>query len=33
MKGYSGEFSRTYIDATVPDMAFGEYWVRRREGK
>jgi alpha-amylase len=33
VKGYSGEFSRTYIDATVPDMAFGEYWVRRREGK
>ena len=31
MKGYSGEFARTYIDATVPDMAFGEYWVREEE--
>ena len=33
VKGYSGEFARTYIDATVPDMAFGEYWVRRRKRK
>lgn len=24
--GYSGEFVKGYIDATVPDMAFGEYW-------
>ena len=33
VKGYSGEFARTYIDATVPYMAFGEYWVRAREEK
>ena len=26
VKGYSGEFTRKYIDASVPLMAFGEYW-------
>lgn len=26
VKGYGGEFTRKYIDATVPLMAFGEYW-------
>eukprot|EP00239_Pterosperma_sp_CCMP1384_P006863 CAMPEP_0197854428 /NCGR_PEP_ID=MMETSP1438-20131217/24657_1 /TAXON_ID=1461541 /ORGANISM="Pterosperma sp., Strain CCMP1384" /LENGTH=767 /DNA_ID=CAMNT_0043469163 /DNA_START=187 /DNA_END=2490 /DNA_ORIENTATION=+ len=26
VKGYSGHFTREYIDATVPTLAFGEYW-------
>jgi alpha-amylase len=26
VKGYSGEFTRKYIDASVPALAFGEYW-------
>lgn len=26
VKGYGGEFTRKYIDASVPLMAFGEYW-------
>ncbi|GMH44738.1 hypothetical protein BSKO_12690 [Bryopsis sp. KO-2023] len=26
VKGYSGEFLKQYIDATVPQMAIGEYW-------
>ena len=26
VKGYSGEFTRKYIDASVPLLAFGEYW-------
>ncbi|KAK9829872.1 hypothetical protein WJX72_008358 [[Myrmecia] bisecta] len=26
VKGYSGQFAREYIDATVPQLAFGEYW-------
>jgi alpha-amylase len=26
VKGYSGEFVRAYVDATVPDLAVGEFW-------
>ncbi|KAK9843998.1 hypothetical protein WJX81_001575 [Elliptochloris bilobata] len=26
VKGYGGEFAKEYIDMTVPEMAFGEYW-------
>ncbi|KAK9915375.1 hypothetical protein WJX75_008171 [Coccomyxa subellipsoidea] len=26
VKGYSGEFVKEYLDATVPELAFGEYW-------
>ncbi|KIY91500.1 hypothetical protein MNEG_16464, partial [Monoraphidium neglectum] len=26
VRGYGGQFVKTYIDATVPQMAFGEYW-------
>ena len=26
VKGYGGEFTRAYIDASVPKLAFGEYW-------
>lgn len=26
VKGYSGDFVKEYLDATVPEMAFGEYW-------
>ena len=26
VKGYKGEFTRKYIDASVPALAFGEYW-------
>jgi len=26
VKGYSGEFTKEYVDATVPKLAFGEYW-------
>ncbi|KAL6768502.1 AMA2 [Auxenochlorella protothecoides x Auxenochlorella symbiontica] len=26
VKGYEGRFVRDYVDATVPQMAFGEYW-------
>lgn len=26
VKGYSGVWAREYIDGTVPEMAFGEYW-------
>lgn len=26
VKGYAGKFTRHYIDNTVPDMAFGEFW-------
>eukprot|EP01025_Chloroclados_australasicus_P036479 TRINITY_DN3719_c0_g3_i1.p1 TRINITY_DN3719_c0_g3~~TRINITY_DN3719_c0_g3_i1.p1 ORF type:complete len:698 (-),score=116.69 TRINITY_DN3719_c0_g3_i1:415-2508(-) len=26
VKGYSAEFTKMYVDATVPSMAFGEYW-------
>lgn len=25
-KGYEGRWIREYVDATVPEMAFGEYW-------
>ena len=25
-KGYHGRFSKLYVDATVPEMAFGEFW-------
>ena len=25
-RGYNGSFAKTYIDATVPEMAFGEFW-------
>ena len=25
-KGYHGRFSKLYVDATVPQMAFGEFW-------
>lgn len=25
-QGYEGRFVRDYVDATVPQMAFGEYW-------
>lgn len=27
VKGYAGHFTRDYIDATVPLMAFGEFWT------
>lgn len=26
VKGYSGEFTREYVDASVPKLAFGEFW-------
>ena len=26
VKGYKGEYTRKYIDASVPALAFGEYW-------
>ena len=26
VKGYSGEFVKQYVDATVPDVAVGEFW-------
>lgn len=26
VKGYAGKFTRHYIDNTVPDIAFGEFW-------
>jgi alpha-amylase len=26
VKGYSGEFTKNYVDASVPQLAFGEYW-------
>ncbi|PRW34079.1 glycoside hydrolase isoform A [Chlorella sorokiniana] len=26
VKGYEGRWVREYVDATVPEMAFGEYW-------
>lgn len=26
VKGYAGSYAREYIDATVPALAFGEYW-------
>lgn len=26
VRGYKGEYAKIYIDATVPEMAFGEYW-------
>ena len=26
VKGYSGEFTREYIDNSVPQLAFGEFW-------
>ncbi len=26
VRGYNGQYARAYIDATVPAMAFGEYW-------
>lgn len=26
VRGYSGTYAKQYIDATVPEMAFGEYW-------
>mmetsp|Transcript_26573 Transcript_26573/g.67656 ORF Transcript_26573/g.67656 Transcript_26573/m.67656 type:complete len:709 (-) Transcript_26573:349-2475(-) len=26
VRGYSGNFAKQYIDGTVPEMAFGEYW-------
>eukprot|EP00201_Polytomella_parva_P006777 CAMPEP_0175085634 /NCGR_PEP_ID=MMETSP0052_2-20121109/28778_1 /TAXON_ID=51329 ORGANISM="Polytomella parva, Strain SAG 63-3" /NCGR_SAMPLE_ID=MMETSP0052_2 /ASSEMBLY_ACC=CAM_ASM_000194 /LENGTH=746 /DNA_ID=CAMNT_0016357679 /DNA_START=151 /DNA_END=2387 /DNA_ORIENTATION=- len=26
VRGYPGHYCREYIDATVPEMAFGEYW-------
>jgi alpha-amylase len=26
VKGYSGEYTRQYINASVPKIAFGEYW-------
>ena len=26
VKGYSGEFTREYIDGSVPSLAFGEFW-------
>lgn len=26
VRGYSGQYAKIYIDATVPEMAFGEYW-------
>ena len=26
VKGYKGEFTRKYIDGSVPALAFGEYW-------
>lgn len=26
VKGYDGRWVREYVDATVPEMAFGEYW-------
>lgn len=26
MQGYDGRYCGEYIDATVPEMAFGEYW-------
>lgn len=25
-KGYHGKFAKLYVDATVPEMAFGEFW-------
>lgn len=26
LQGYDGRWVREYVDATVPEMAFGEYW-------
>eukprot|EP01024_Parvocaulis_polyphysoides_P023642 TRINITY_DN21843_c0_g3_i3.p1 TRINITY_DN21843_c0_g3~~TRINITY_DN21843_c0_g3_i3.p1 ORF type:complete len:697 (+),score=155.82 TRINITY_DN21843_c0_g3_i3:52-2142(+) len=26
VKGYSAEFTKMYVDSTVPSMAFGEFW-------
>ncbi|KIY91536.1 hypothetical protein MNEG_16428 [Monoraphidium neglectum] len=26
VRGYGGNYVKAYIDATVPQMAFGEYW-------
>ncbi|KAF8066365.1 AMY2 [Scenedesmus sp. PABB004] len=26
VRGYNGQFCKIYTDATVPEMAFGEYW-------
>lgn len=26
VKGYDGKYAKLYVDATVPQMAFGEYW-------
>lgn len=26
VRGYAGQFAKQYIDETVPEMAFGEYW-------
>lgn len=26
VKGYSGKYNAEYVNATVPEMAFGEYW-------
>lgn len=26
VRGYLGQYCKTYIDETVPAMAFGEYW-------
>lgn len=26
VRGYNGQYCKTYVDATVPEMAFGEYW-------
>jgi alpha-amylase len=26
VQGYDGKHVREYVDATVPEMAFGEYW-------
>jgi len=26
VRGYGGQFVKAYIDATVPELAFGEYW-------
>lgn len=26
VRGYNGQYAKIYVDATVPTMAFGEYW-------
>lgn len=26
VKGYHGRFAKMYVDATVPELAFGEFW-------